>query len=201
MSLHMDNFKRILNFPMKIHWDGWQTDTFELQRAGWSISAEQPAHMLHSIRFALKHPSEKIYAVTNPVDVSQAHYTRGGTEALRGLVLEIAYMANRVVIHTMDNVSRFQPVDGTPELVDVTPKDLAEFNIFRPLQRPQDIILEPADVNAAMDIILKYQSPKQKEIREKKQREWNKFCSEFNKDGLTEHNAPSTQVIAQLITI
>ncbi len=36
-----DTGPRILSRPLRVHWAGWETDTYRLQRSGWKISAMQ----------------------------------------------------------------------------------------------------------------------------------------------------------------
>ena len=193
----------IENFPLNIHWMGWKTTTRDLQRFGWQLSAEQDAYNFGSmgaIRLAMKHPNQDIYGITNPTRINIFNSIAEQFEILSKHVIGLEYMCNRVVVKTTDDFNAFYPVDGTPIEREGERKRLEDFNIFRPLAKTNEIIIDSKDVNKVMDIILNLQDSKQKEIRYKKRKEWERFQKAFNNGDLNENMQPRTEVIAQFIT-
>lgn len=86
----------------------------------------------------------------------------------------------------------FDAIDATPQYQSMQTQSIEDFKIFRPLDKTKDIIVDPKDVNALMELILKAQDPKQKEIRhrDRKKEDYERMQAE-----------PSKFIHAQLISL
>jgi hypothetical protein len=188
---------RIRNRPIKVHWLGWRTDTFQLQQAGWQMAAEEDIAR-QSFRMIFKYDSGysdgQIYGISNLVSFN--YMREPARTALDYLVLTIQHLTSNVSVSVMDDLSEFRQVDAEPYLCNQEIKDIEDFKLFSvPLTRTEELIVEPKDVNDLMQEIMKLQSPKQKEIRDKRRRTSRQG---MNLDGLAK-GVP--KVHAQIITL
>jgi len=190
----------------KVRWAGWESNTHQLQRTGWQISAEQESHK-HSIRFAFKHPNFRIYGISQSVDLAMywdnTFHHKNPFATLP--VIDINYMASRMEVVLYDDLTKFEPIDATPSFNTMERKNIEDFMIFRPIGNAKEIIIAEPEVSGLLDMILKKQDPKQEEIREKKRKEWRRFISKINEEGMRidyekiEDNR--NNIVAQLITV
>lgn len=193
----------LLNTPVKISFAGFESDTWQLQQAGWNIAAEQDVAYA-GLRLALRNEHLHLYAVSQLISFEYMHYRNGGydlVEALRHLVVPIIYMAPRIqCVEVVGNFSKFKPIDAEPMWANQNIRDLEDFNIFRTLDKSKELIVEPQTVAEMLQQIKKYQEPKQKEIREnlrKKRLAERKFKSFLE----LQEVRPLQDVHAQIITI
>lgn len=186
-------------------WAGWESDTYRLQEAGWQLSAEQDITSLRC-RFAFKHPNFRIYGLSNLINYAEFYDSysqdKGIFRQLPPLVIQ--YMASRMEIILYENFKNFQPIDAQPSIITEEKKNIEDFMIFRPIGNTKELIVTPQQVPELLDLIIAKQDPKQKEIREKKRKEWRKFAREINETqaiSIEEEIDPRKNIVAQLITV
>lgn len=199
------NSHRISSPKTKVLWAGWESDTFRLQQAGWQVSAEQDVASMNC-RFAFKNANCRIYGLTNLVNYADMYDAyRDGNFHRQLPPLIIQYMASRMEIRLYDDLSKMQPIDTQPNLlINEEYKNIEDFMIFRPIGKANEIIVAPQEVSQMLDLIIKQQNPKQKDLREKKRKEWRKFTREVNDLSIInfeEKIDPRDKIVAQLITI
>lgn len=174
------SFPRISSPRIEVVWAGWRSDTYALQSNGWEISAEQSSFD-RTIRLALKHPKFNIYGISQTSDYNQyLEMNRNYYGECPPIVIQ--HMASRMQLNLMDNLSQFNPVDCEPQVnpPNMEVRDIEDFLIFRPINKSKEIIIPESSAIELLDEIIKKQDPKQKEIRNKKRREWIKFTKEIN---------------------
>lgn len=201
----MMNYHRISSPVTKVLWAGWESDTLRLQQAGWEVSAEQSIERLN-YRFAFKHPNYRIYGLTNLIKYDNFYDAYMHGQFVNELPpLTIQYMASRMEIRLLDNLTKFQPVDCVPNLsINEQIKSIEDFMIFRPIAKEGEIIVAPETVPELLDLIIKKQDPKQKELRELKRKQWRQFTREINEGTVVNFEQefdPRKNIVAQLITV
>lgn len=155
--------RKLISYPFEIEWGGWTSTTARLQQSGWSIAAEEDFNSMFC-RLALRHDVHRIYGLTNRVP---AHFLRIDQHMLGAIRFQVQYMASRLQVQIMDNLSHFRPIDACPQFI-TEMKDIEDFKFFAaPLARTEEIIVDPADVGRLLEMIREAQSPRQAEIRER----------------------------------
>jgi len=206
------SFPRISSPITKVYWAGWESDTLRLQKAGWELSTEQDIYR-QSIRMAFRNTGYNIYGISNPISREEcldmkSMFINGHPRS--DLVfnyfppLTINYMASRMHVELREHSMEFMPIDATPAFETREVKSIEDFQIFRPIGNPKELIVTPDSVPELLELIMKKQDPKQFEIREKKRKEWRKFTREINQAesiSVEERIDPASSIVAQLITI
>lgn len=186
----------IKNPICKVLWAGWETDTLALQRAGWQLAMEQDP-MRDCLQLIMKHEPCRLYALSEPI---QYHYFRmNDLQTYTGdVVFQIKWMASRFEVLYHADMGNFRAVNAKPMMaeVDMRRKDIEDFNLFTPLVDTQELLVEPKDVKECLDKILKFQSPKQQELKEKKRRAMRRQEGE-----ICDQVDPLLNVHAQIITL
>lgn len=148
--------------PCKVFFAGWESDTFRLQRDGWSIAAhEDPRY--GRVQLIMKHTGARLHMLTHPVDVD---YLRLGSQYWPRF--EVGQVFCDAVVHLHEDLRGFRPIDATPQFVDDIPKKLEDFRIFAsPIAEAEEIIVEPSTVESLMAQIRQLQEPELAAIRER----------------------------------
>lgn len=154
----------IQNVPIPVEMAGWRSDTYELQKHGWEISAKQNMTRM-CIQIALHHPASGLYAISMVEDLDFLRPERA--EMLRHMVIHINNVGTKVLFQHTVNISQepmsaFKPVDTTPHIIETKISSLEDLVVFRPL--PKEIIVAPDNVPSLMDKILALQDPKMKKL-------------------------------------
>lgn len=164
----------------KVYFEGWESDTTTLQRAGWDISSYEvpPIHGRPMIRLALRHEKLRLYALTNGIELTMDMIHRLHTmdrPDATFLCFEVITMGGEgQMVTVMGEMPKtvFMPVDTFPEYSTGYSRNyLKDMCIFRtiPTEAPE-LVVAPEKVHEILDLLLKAQDPKQAEIREKKRR-------------------------------
>lgn len=194
----MQTLQRLFSPIIKVHWAGWESDTYRLQQAGWSISAHQDPHRAQ-LQIAIKHPAYRVYGLSDAIDVRYMETQVKGNASfdyLRGLIIPFRYMSNdlRVICNDL-NIGEFSPVDTKPQIMTMQERSIDDFKIFKEsICRTDEIIVEPAKVSEILKQIIGAQSIKQKEIREKRRKQ-------RNREGCVPESMEDTNVHAQIVTL
>lgn len=153
---------RILSRPLRVHWAGWETTTFELQKRGWKLSACQDVHR-GRMQIAMRHAGARIEGITEPLgyDYEEAMdpRRRGYVE---GRVLRVQMIGEAVSMHISGELpAAWGPIDAepryAPEFKVTRLEDLAHF--AGPLIRTNEIIVPEESVPELLERILKLQQP------------------------------------------
>ena len=160
---------RILSRPVRLHWAGWRSDTFTLQKAGWQLAAEQNVYE-NALQIFLKHPRLKITGISDRIDFKYLDTRTNEMDYLRGLTLacNLSPMEHRIYESHLSPMafSEVKPIDATPTYVEYKITNLEDMKFFRTIETDiQQVTLEKATLAEVLDFALKKQKPRQDEIR------------------------------------
>ena len=202
--------ERIVNYPLRVHMLGWESNTRLLQRAGWELSVKQDMQF-NFIQLAMQHRERKLVALSRHYAefnfMRLAHDQPSAYRFFDSFFFEIEYLASKMEIviseasiaGAMRTANRyyegFYPIDAEPQYEILQRKKLEDFVHFRPINNAKNIIVDPNDVPQLMELILKAQSPVQAEIR-KRQRQAENMAYVIDAGLLPRHD-----IHAQIITV
>jgi hypothetical protein len=153
---------RLLSRPLRVHWAGWDTDTYRLQAAGWKLSAYQDIRGSR-IQLALQHSGMRIEGITDQLDY---RYEQALDLRERGyvdsIVLKVQCMLGETVqLHQVGSIENlWSPIDAEPRYTAETITRLEDLAHFAgPLIRTNEIIVPEESVPELLERILKLQQP------------------------------------------
>lgn len=152
---------RILSRPLRVHWAGWETDTFQLQKRGWKLSAYQDIRGSR-LQMAFEHGGAGIRGITAelPYQYERALDMRE-REYVNSIVLQVQYMlGEQIMVPIVGDVPAWAAIDAEPRYTEsriVRLEDLAHF--AGPLIRTNEIIVPEETVPELLERILKMQQP------------------------------------------
>jgi hypothetical protein len=152
---------RILSRPLRLHWAGWETNTYHLQQSGWQLSAEQDVYG-QRMRIAMKHDGMNLLAMTPGFDFYYERAARDPGGYLEEMpVPVVAAMGRQINIHEHGRIDwTFKEIDAKPTFAEnkiTRLEDLAHF--AAPLVRCNEVIIPEESVPDLLDRILKLQQP------------------------------------------
>lgn len=148
-----------LSQPVPVIFAGFESTTWKLQEAGWSLSAEQDI-MSMSMRLAMRHEGLQLYGIS---DSTRWDYWDRMGGRLPALI--VRHMAARMYVQIMEHSPfSFEPIDARPQYRNSQQSRIEDLVHFGPsLARTREIILPEASVPQLMDQILKLQEPGRQE--------------------------------------
>lgn len=164
-----DMQQRLLSWPLKLHWAGWEATTYSLQQAGWQLSAQQDVTR-GAIRIAMKHAGHQCFGLTAMMDFNFMT-ALSGVGDMPNITIPVQAMAQRMMIqlHETASLTAFKPIDATPQIAAYKVTTLDDFAHFAPpLVRTTEIILPEEDVPAMLARILELQKPAKTEYLKQK---------------------------------
>lgn len=190
---------RILSQPVRVHWNGWETDTLRLQRTGWDLAVDYDSRY-ERYRLAARHRDANLWGLAEPLHIPREWAFPGSGVDFRGptyeqgkwmtatemryheeerhrFVFNFTHFANKIQIHNMydePGPMQFRQIDAEPCIQhNFEPKDLADFCVFRFAPPGEEVFVEEADMDVIdhLEAIKKLQSKEQLEIRERMLRE------------------------------
>lgn len=161
---------------------GFTSDTYRLHGAGWQIAVENEDYSGIST-MVLRHEKLGVAAYARCMDY-QNRLMRSRASTFQAQYMQDHYPLTYVVeqmargvlmrgvnIHTQ--VSGFALIDPTPKMLMMEEQDIYNLPAFAAASAPtpaEELIVDPADVSAMLDMIRKAQSPTQAEIRARARR-------------------------------
>lgn len=172
----------ISSIPLEVYWEGWRSNTYELQQSGWELAAQQDPYTF-GLQIALR--NRKIGLVGLSQFISERIYFEvsrfGGPSPSQLPPIYITSMSNRPEIHRVEYINStidsphvpWAAIDARPEYHNYSIDTIEDLIPFRKIEVPEEkeLIIDPNSVPELMSRILNLQAPKQKEIREKARRE------------------------------
>lgn len=166
--------------PIRLHWSGWTSDTFSLERMKWTIYADEQLSM-HSyekqIRIAAKCPYDKM-VITGVLSLPM--HMRGGDRELfailnNGVNMQHYKFTDKIITYPqvgssfVDSMNKLESNNGLAYIPTMTEEiDFSSFRIFKqPSENGQSIYLPSGSVDDCLNRILELQYPIQKELKEK----------------------------------
>jgi hypothetical protein len=147
---------RLLSKPVKVHWLGWETDTYRLQQAGWELSMDQD-YCGRRMRMVCRHQSEHFIGQTNDIPMELA---RGPYEDIPyHHIWQMSHLGREIRVHERGPISayaNFKAVDAKPQLNFERVTSLEDLVPFAgaPIVRNQALILPEATVDDLLKEIL-----------------------------------------------
>lgn len=173
-----NQFPKVINYPVKVTLLGFESDTVKLHRSGWQLSMNQD-YAFDKWRLAIHHPGLNLYGISNTVEFRSHLLSLNRSLLYDELANFFKYEGFRIMglshpeecqMLIDEDFNKWAPVSGIPQLLKDSYNDITAFNIFRPLDRVEDLIVMPEMVPELLDKIRAAQAPKQAEIREKLRR-------------------------------
>lgn len=152
---------RILSRPLRVHWAGWETTTFALQKRGWKLSACQDIRGSR-LQMALRHDGMRIEGITAPLDYRYEQALDMRERAyVENIVLHVQGMLGEtVMVRSESELPAWSPIDAEPRYTEARITRLEDFAHFAgPLIRTNEIIIPEESVPELLDRILKLQQP------------------------------------------
>lgn len=165
--------------PVRVHWLGWESDTYTLRRCGWQVFANEqmsPYRFAQLIRLILKDPHEALI-ISGEFEIELGMVGRGQIQThdfyemvcQRGIDMKCYRGTDRVYTYPVVKASFDEafPCDGfigMPEECDF--KDL---KFFKYTEHPKEILIPLQSVDECLNRILQLQYPEQKVLASKQQ--------------------------------
>lgn len=152
---------RILSRPLRVHWAGWDTTTYQLQKCGWKLSAYQDIRGSR-IQMAFRHDGLQIEGITAelPYEYERALDMRE-RDYVNGVVLNVQRMlGEQVLVRSNGDIPLWSPIDAEPRYTEARITRLEDLAHFAgPLIRTNEIIVPEESVPELLERILKMQQP------------------------------------------
>lgn len=192
-----DLSRRILSYPVRVEWAGWETDTHRLQQSGWEIAVDyEPYRMAY--RLMMRHRMIRLYAITAAEVIENYTNVLGPGMHERFPMFRVMHCAPSIeVVRITDDLTNFQQIDAQPMMINQEIKRIEDLNIFNvPLTRTEELVVDKANMSVIehLQAIKELQSPEQARIRERIRRE-----GAVPQGGLIDA-APKTEVLANVVT-
>lgn len=154
---------------LRVHFMGWESDTFTLQRNGWEFAEEREPSRMCSY-FMIRNEHLKLVGVSNEVmwrDVYHDIRDRSRYDVPTIYFNGIAHTRFNVVTMNKLRLESFEEVDMTPAYEEF--EGIPDGIFRRRVQGEDDLFVEKADwsVIEMLEEIKRKQQPKQAEIRER----------------------------------
>lgn len=170
--------KYLASQPWKLHFAGWETDTYRLQQNGWQLSAVQDPYY-DAMQIAFQHPEYRIRGISSKV----SHWDARSVMGFGGMRDGPRYMEAHAQLAT-DFVSRtatvapfdkFQPIDAEPQIMNME-QYMSRNMVFAPnLARTQEIIVPEHSVDQLLDMMLNQQAANRAELIRKRVRQQGEY--------------------------
>jgi hypothetical protein len=152
---------RILSRPLRVHWAGWETDTYRLQRCGWKLSAYQDVRGSR-LQMAFQHDGVGIEGITAglPYEYERAIDMRERAY-VDGIILNVQRMLGEtVMVHHVGDLPAWSAIDAEPRYTEARISRLEDLAHFAgPLIRTNEIIVPEESIPELLERILKLQQP------------------------------------------
>lgn len=154
---------RLLSRPVRVHWLGWETDTYRLQQAGWELSVEESFER-NTMRLAINHPRARVQGISTRAswDYYGMSYREPFMDERPEAVLEMRHMGREVLIeHSMGPSMDFHPIDAQPSFTTNQMSRLEDLAHFQPalVRSSKLIVLSDASVDQLLERALELQEP------------------------------------------
>ncbi len=198
--------QRILSRPVPVHWQGWETDTVRLQRAGWQLAVEfEPSRDMYSL--IMNHKEMKLTAITSAIridhglsmyDQRQSQFGQSPAPGVNHMpafnVVKIAPSIENIRIQSNATWKNYQLIDAEPQLSEMTIEKIEDLNIFAlAVGGAEQVVMDKANMEVVdhLEAIKDLQSDTQKELREKARKG---VFSDYDRVG-----PPVGEVVVQLV--
>ncbi|CAB4143784.1 hypothetical protein UFOVP447_238 [uncultured Caudovirales phage] len=171
--------KYLASQPWKLHFAGWETDTYRLQQNGWQLSAIQDPYY-DSMQIAFQHPEYRIRGISARVsgyDARSQIYNSMNRMSGEFMPTIGAHLATDFVSHTatVAPFDKFRPIDAEPQLMDMR-QMMSQNMVFAPnLARTQEIIVPEHSVDDLLNMMLEKQATNRAELIRRRVRQQGEY--------------------------
>jgi hypothetical protein len=178
----------VLSRPVRVHWAGWETDTYRLQKMGWQIAVDyRPDHASYVLM--MKSEQANMYCITDHCHIAFWDQVRDDMHMtdtdfyhresmLRHQIFNVSHVGLKGEIRmNYHHEVNFQLIDATPTRMpidDLKIQSIEDMNVFKKAESPKEqIIVDKADMSVVehLEAIKRLQSPVQDQIRERMRRD------------------------------
>lgn len=186
----------IISRPHPVFMLGFRSTTVDMQHAGWELCCEQDIRHFQMYLVA-RHDKTRMLACSSPISYERILYHRGWTsqESLEPFVFTALRSGIEIRSYTQPSGFNRFAIDAFPEMRTEEVKRIEDLFPFKRIEHSQDIIVDQNDVSAIMEQILKAQSPRQAEIRDRVRKQ--RLREGEHIDAIK----PSDTIHAQIITL
>lgn len=193
----------VQSLPVRVCFEGWESDTLRLQSHGWELAINQDL-MRRQLGLVISHPKLRMYGISRAVGFDPyliLSNPKSQYGQFKDLFFQMIAISSdlRMLIPEPFSVSAAESFDARPQMVTRNEKNLSEFKLFRPLGG-KEIWLEEHTAAQLMEEVLKKQKPKQAELREKAYKKERREWLDANQ-GSSEMVEPSFERTAQILTL
>jgi hypothetical protein len=154
--------------PVRLHWMGWETNTYELERNGWELSAHQDMHR-GQMALAIRHSEMQVRGMSEFMQDWDFRRSMNIYDDPRSWPVLGCKLANdlRITTHQAGTSEyAFHPIDARPMYSESRIQSLDDLAHFRKLEKPgNEIFLKKASMADILEMALSRQEPKQEQIR------------------------------------
>jgi hypothetical protein len=155
---------RVLSQPATVWWQGFRSDTYTLQRAGWEIAAEEDV-CFGVIRLMLRHAEMNLYALSDDV---RWNYHARDERVPEFYVKAVANRFERIVMPSAMTFENFRQIDAAPQMCNREIVNMDDLRIFAaPLVETKELIVDPNKIGDILAQIAQAQLPEQEAIRQR----------------------------------
>lgn len=161
--------ERLLSQPLRLHWNGWESDTCALQSAGWELSVKEDLQY-NRMCIAIRHKQNGIRGISDSMDWDYWRQMKQQFQDPRSLPMFGCRLASDIIVtHHGAGGGRevdFNPIDARPMYATTQSMSIDDLAHFRKLEKPGDeIYLRKASMAEIMEMALSKQEPDQDRIR------------------------------------
>lgn len=156
----LQGMPRLVAYPMKLHWAGWETTTLDLQQAGWKLTMVQNP-MTDRLTLAIQSDQFNMRGITPEIEFRHRVLDRNSLVPMHA-PLRLQHFGHAIMVQSHDwNSWDFQPIDAQPQIATMDFKsldDMCHFPKVPLLARTQAIVLPEKNVDQLLADILEKQA-------------------------------------------
>lgn len=169
MSYSNYDSKYLASRPARLHFAGWETDTYRLQQNGWQLSASQDPRY-NRVQLAFSHQEYQIRGVSDYINADNRYAQFVDMPE----VIDVrAHLASDFIMRSVSTLpfNGFTPIDAEPQWVD-SHQYMSKHMLFAPnLARTQEIIVPEQSVDDLLNMMLDKQASNRAELIRRRVRE------------------------------
>ena len=169
------NFQTLLSPRAQITFEGFVSDTYKLQCAGWKIAAEEDI-MENRFRLYLENSFLKLTGISDYIRFDYYQRMKNNRSLMNDDIpmIYIKRVSSKIEVLRLSEYQRaFNEIDARPTWANASMdnfEDLRIFNTNKSMSNVEELVVAPQDVMTLLEQIHKIQSKDQAIIREKLRR-------------------------------
>lgn len=168
--MNIETESALVATPIRVLWQGWESDTFALKRKGWRVFVSKNAWE-DEFELSLVDPMKQL-ALMGALQLRSVSFASDWNSGIvaylrHGIELKGYRALDRAMIHSVTGSQwdSWDSASATDGLAYISERTIRELNIFK-FEQPREIIIPALSVDECLNQILKIQFPEQKLIKE-----------------------------------